>query len=60
MLSGYIIYEEDLILKDVIVVTRWKAKLWCCNEVQELVKTMMTWCIDNLLDVTKASYTKKV
>ena len=36
---------------DVIIAPRGKVELWLCNEVQELVKTMVTWCTDNILDV---------
>ena len=46
--------------QDVTKVPRGKVELWLCNEVQGLVKTMITWCIDNLLKDTKAGYTKQV
>ena len=39
---------------------RGKVELLLCNEVQGLVNIMMTWCIDNLLKVTKDNYTKQV
>ena len=42
---------------DVTVAPRGKVELWLCNEVQGLVKTVMTRCIDNLLEVTKVGYT---
>ena len=44
----------------VTIAPRGKVVLWLCNEVQELVKIILTWFIDNLLKVTKAGYTKKV
>ena len=46
--------------KDVTIEPRGKVELWLCKRVQELVKIVITWCIDNLLKVTKAGYTKKV
>ena len=46
--------------KDVTIAPRGKVELWLCNEVQESIKIVMTWCIDNLLKVTKVGYIKKV
>ena len=46
--------------KDVTIAPRGKVELWLCQEVQEPVKKVITWCIDNLLKVTKVGYTKKV
>ena len=43
--------------KDLIISPRGKVELWLCNEVKGSVKTMVKWCIDNLLKVTKAGYT---
>ena len=51
--------EEDLI-KNVTIKPRGKVELWLCKEVQELIKIVITWWIDNLLKVTKVGYTKKV
>ena len=42
------------------ITPRGKVELWLCNQVQGLVKKMMTLCIDNLLKVTKVGYTKKL
>ena len=45
--------------QDVTKAPRGKVELWLYNEVQGSVKIVMTWCIDNLLIVTNAGYTKK-
>ena len=39
--------------EDVTTTPREKIELWLCNEVQELVKIVITWCIDDLLEVKK-------
>ena len=49
-----------ILSKDVIIAPRGKVELWLCNKVQGLAKTVMIWCIDNILKVTKVGYTKKV
>ncbi len=43
--------------KDVTIAPRGKVELCLCNEVQELVKIVVTWCIDYLLEVTNVGYT---
>ena len=42
---------------DITIVCRGKVELWICNEIQGTIKTMVKWCIDNLLKVTKVGYT---
>ena len=43
--------------QEVTIEPRGYVELWLCNEVQGSIKMMMKWCIDNLLEVTKAGYT---
>ena len=45
---------------EVTIAPRGKVGLCLCNEVQGSVKTVMIWCIDNLLKVAKVGYSKKL
>ena len=42
-------FEKVFNQQDVTRRPRGKVELWLCNEVQELAKTVITQCIDNLL-----------
>ena len=42
---------------DVTIAPRGNVELWLCNEVQESVKTVETWCIDYVVKVTNVGYT---
>ena len=44
---------------DVTISLRGKVELWLCNQVQESVKTMVKWCIDNILKVTRFGSLRK-
>ena len=44
---------------DVTKSPRGKVELWFYIEVQGSVKTMIKWCIDNILKVTKVGYILK-
>ena len=45
---------------DVTIAPRGKVELCYEKKVQELAKTMISWCINNLLMVAKIGYTKKI
>ena len=45
--------------QDVTKALKGKVDLWFFNEVQESVKTMVKWCIDNKLGDTELGYTYK-
>ena len=42
---------------DVTIAPRGKFELWLYNEFQGPIKTMVKWCFNNLLEVTKVGYT---
>ena len=46
--------------KDVTKAPKGKVELGFCNEVQGSVKTMVKWCIDNILVGTEFGHTKKL